>query len=258
MGGQAVTRWDTLSSPALEAADKLTPVVLPIAATEQHGPHLPLATDRMIADRLANDLEGRLGAGVLILPTVAVGCSDSHLGFAGTLTVRHDTLLRYVENLGDSVFKAGFTSLLILNTHGGNQAVAQLALDRLGPRHRDRRIASTSWWRVAQAELLMISDTGPGGVGHACELETSIMLVIAPELVRIDLAPERLNSPAIPCDDADMLRGSRASLYRRSEQIAATGVFGAPRAATIEKGRRALAAVSDALETLVRSLQEAP
>jgi creatinine amidohydrolase len=113
----------------------------------------------------------------------------------------------------------------------------------------------TSWWRLAGPELLEISETGPGGVGHGGELETSMIMAIAPELVRVDLIPDRLNSPAIPFDDADLLRGSRATLYRRSIDIAATGVFGEPKVATVAKGRRALEVVGDRLDDLVRSLR---
>ena len=256
MGGQTITRWDLLSTPELDRVARGTPVVLPIAATEQHGPHLPLATDRLIVDYLVAELDQRLGEGVLILPTIAVGCSDSHLSFAGTLSVAHETLLGYIEAIIDSVFAAGFSDVIVLNAHGGNQGVTQVAFERLGTRHADRRVAWTSWWRLAGPELLSVSESGPGGVGHACELETSIMLVLAPDLVHGDLAPERANAPAIDYDDGDMLRAGRVSLYRRSEQIAPSGVFGDPRRASRETGQAALAVIADALERLVLSLAE--
>jgi len=186
---------------------------------------------------------------------VVVGCSDHHTDFPGTLTLAHETLLRHIEDVANSVLARGFTTFVLLNAHGGNQGIGQVAVERLGARHRHARVVFTSWWRLAGPELLEISETGPGGVGHGGELETSMIMAIAPELVRVDLIPDRLNSPAIPFDDADLLRGSRATLYRRSIDIAATGVFGEPKVATVAKGRRALEVVGDRLDDLVRSLR---
>jgi creatinine amidohydrolase len=227
--------------------------VLPLAAVEQHGPHLPLGTDRMIADHLVAELDSRLGTDVLILPTVAVGCSDHHTDFPGTLTARHSTMLRSIEDHVRSPLRDGFRTVLIFNAHGGNQGVGQVAAERLGARHRDASILFTSWWRLAGPELAQISQSGPGGVGHACELETSIMMRIAPHLVRTDRIPHRVNQPALDFDDSDMLRASRATLYRRLIDISPTGVFGEPTAATAATGQRALDAISSQLEALVRS-----
>lgn len=191
-----MTFWDRLSTHTLDARPRHTPVIVPIAATEQHGPHLPLATDRILADHIAADLDRRVGDAVLILPTAAIGCSDHHNGFAGTLSLRHTTLLGYLEDVVGAVADQDFDNIVILNAHGGNQGIAQVALERLGARFPHIRIANTSWWRLAAPELLDISESGPGGTGHACELETSMMLVAAPDFVHMDLAPARRNAPS--------------------------------------------------------------
>ncbi|HVK23063.1 MAG TPA: creatininase family protein [Actinokineospora sp.] len=250
-----MSRWADLTTAELGALDRGVPVVLPIGAIEQHGPHLPLSTDQVIADHLARELDAALGDDVLILPTAAVGCSDHHDDFPGTLSLEHDTLARHIENVATSVLRHGFRTFVLLNAHGGNQGIGQVAIERLGAAHRDARVVFTSWWRVAGPELREISETGPGGVGHACELETSIMLAIAPDQVRTHLIPDRVNVPAISFDDSDMLRASRATLYRRSADIAPTGVFGEPKAATADKGRRAVRAINESLAGLVRELR---
>ncbi|HVK22382.1 MAG TPA: creatininase family protein [Actinokineospora sp.] len=250
-----MTFWECLTSPDLGAVDRGVPVVLPIGAVEQHGPHLPVGTDRIVAEAIASDLDSRVGADALVLPPIAVGCSDHHTDFPGTLTLRHTTLLRHVEDVARSVLAQGFTTFLLLNAHGGNQGIGQVAIERLGARHPRARVLGTSWWRLAGPELLEISETGPGGVGHACELETSMMLAIAPGLVRTDRIPDRQNEPAIAFDDSDMLRGSRATLYRRLIDVAPTGVFGEPKAASAEKGELALTAIGDRLEELVRAIR---
>lgn len=253
-----MTYWERLTSAELAACDRDVPVILPIGAVEQHGPHLPLGTDHLIGEHLAGMVEARLGHDVLVLPGVAAGCSDHHLDFAGTLSLRHVTLLSHVEEVLASVLAQGFSAVVVFNAHGGNQGIGQVALERLGAAHPGRRVVFTSWWRIAGPELLQISETGPGGVGHACELETSMMLALGPDQVRTELVPTvRSNAPALDYDCSDLLRGSRAGLYRRMSEIAETGVFGDPWAASADKGHAALAAISGALTALVRELRTA-
>src|ERR1700748_3057074 len=115
--------WQDLASPEFQAIDRKTPVLLPVSAVEQHGPHLPLATDRTIVEHFARQLNERLESSVLILPTVAVGCSDHHMAFAGSLSLRHETFYSVCEEYLLSVYHHGFRNFLILNSHGGNRGV---------------------------------------------------------------------------------------------------------------------------------------
>lgn len=251
---ETVTAWADLTSREVADWDRNVPVVLPVGAVEQHGPHLPLSTDMAIAEYFRQQLERQLGDDVLTLPTIATGYSGIHSGFAGTLSLRHSTLLDQLVDVGDAVLGDGFRSLVLLNANGGNEGVAQVALEQLGARWRDRRVVRTTWWRVAAEQIADISTTGPGGVGHACELETSLMLLIAPDLVHLEQIPERENRPAFSWDRADMLRPAPATLFRRSADVATTGVFGEPRAASVDKGRAVSEVVTAGLVALVRSL----
>lgn len=255
MGRQAVTSWERLTSAELGRVDRGIPVVLPLGAVEQHGPHLPLATDRIIAEHFRARLDEELGGDVLTLPATAVGFSGHHRDFPGTLSVWHDTLLGQITGIADCVLGDGFRGLLLLNAHGGNEGVAQVAMEQLGFRWPGRDIVRTTWWRAATPELTEISDTGPGGCGHACELETSLMLAISPELVDLTAVPERTSGPAFGWDTADMLRSSRAAIYRRFADIAHSGVFGEPLAASADKGHAISRAVTEQLVTLIRSLR---
>ena len=247
-------RWDLLTSPALAATDRATPVLLPLGATEQHGPHLPLCTDRLLAERVCERVDAEDPGGVLVLPTVQVGCSAHHLSFPGTLSLRHETFARQVVDVVDSVAGAGFRTVVLLNAHGGNQGVGAVLLELLGERHRDLSVVFTSWWQLAGPELLQVSDTGPGGVGHACELETSMMLAVAPELVDTDAVPVRSGDLGPDWNRSDMLRGGRARLYQRQDEVSPNGVHGDPRAATAQKGRAALDAIAAQLGHLLTSL----
>ena len=246
--------WQELASLEFGQIDRATPVVLPVAAVEQHGPHLPLATDRMIAEFFAENLNARFGSAVLILPTIAVGCSEHHMDFPGSLTLRHETFSSVCDQFLMSARRHGFRNFLILNSHGGNRGVCQVLLERFGADHPECRIAVASWWRAAAEELLPLNETGAGGVGHACEFETSLMLYIAPQSVRLGAVERRATIPTFDWAEEDLLRPSRVSLYRSMKQITPDGTWGDPTRATAAKGQQIAEIVCDAISKVIRDL----
>ena len=239
--------WQELTTDDFSKIDRATPVVLPVAAVEQHGPHLPLATDRMIAEHFAAKLNERRAHSILVLPSVPVGCSEHHMEFPGSLTLDHQTFVGAVEQSLHSAWRHGFRNFLVLNAHGGNQGACQVLLEQFGARRRDSQIVVATWWRVAAEELLALNDSGPGGIGHACEFETSLMLHLAPHLVRTDVIPPRANIPTFDWAEGDLIRGSRAALFRTMKQMTPHGAYGAPSAATAAKGVQISSIVCDAL-----------
>lgn len=249
--------WQELTSTALGRFNRRTPVVLPMAAVEQHGRHLPLATDRLIVEHFCEQLNRELRGGVLILPILAVGCSSHHMDFPGTLTLTHETFQRAAGEMLSSAAAHGFLRFLLFNGHGGNQGVGQVVLEQFGAAHPDCKVAFTSWWRVAGGELLGVTETGPGGVGHACEFETSLMLLISPQRVTRK-AMVRGGNFCVPTPDwarGDMLRGSRASLYAAMKDMTINGVFGDPRKSSAEQGRRISNAVVKQLVEILKDLR---
>ena len=246
--------WDELTSPLIEQLDRDIPVVLPIAATEQHGPHLPLATDRMIGWHFAQSLHQKIPDQVLILPSVSVGCSSHHMDFPGTLTVSHDAFSAYVEEILESVLSHDFNNLIILNSHGGNLGIGQVILERLGP--EVEQLVLVTWWKLAGEALLKISESGPGGIGHACEFETSLMLHIAPHLVNQALIEPGANVNTYSWAEADMLRGAKAGLYRSMYEMTPNGIFGDPTKATAKKGEQISSLVVQSLVYLVKDLNQ--
>jgi creatinine amidohydrolase len=246
--------WQELTSRDFHDIDRATPVLLPVAAVEQHGPHLPLATDRMIVEFLAEELNARIGQSVLVLPSVPVGCSEHHMDFAGSLTLEHETFLAVAKQYLHSAWRHGFRSYLVLNAHGGNQGVCQVLLEQFGAQHADCQLVVATWWRVAAEALVALNEPGPGGVGHACEFETSLMLHIAPQLVRMDAVEPRANVPTFDWAEADLLRSPSAALFRTMKQMTPTGVYGDPSAATAEKGKQIVKVVCNALARVIIDL----
>ncbi|MDH3709025.1 MAG: creatininase family protein [Cyclobacteriaceae bacterium] len=247
--------WDQLTSEELASCDRHTPVLLLTAATEQHGSHLPLATDRLIGEHFLNVLEQRISQDVLILPSVAVGCSDHHLSFPGSLSLSHRAFMNQVCDIIKQVFHHGFHKVVIFNSHGGNQAANQVIVEDVGYNYPDKQIVTTSWWRIAGDSLKNITTTGPGGVGHAGEFETSVMMYIDPDLVRGDKVVPGSNQSTFSWAEADLLRSSGASYYRTMREMTPNGVYGDPTQATVNKGEQITEAVVHALTKLIQELK---
>lgn len=246
--------WDQLTSEQLHGLNRSIPVLLVVSATEQHGPHLPLATDRLIGEFFSKKLHEALPDQLLILPAVAVGCSDHHMGFAGTLSLSHDSFRNQVGDIIRSVIRHGFQKIILLNSHGGNQAAGQVLLEQLGHEYPQAHFVMATWWRIAMKRLYEITETGPGGVGHAGEFETSLMLLIAPDLVVKEKIYPKSNKSTFPWAEGDMLRGAGAYYFRNMKAMTVTGVFGDATAASEEKGRQITEAVIAALQQIVTDL----
>ncbi|MEO8961609.1 MAG: creatininase family protein [Ginsengibacter sp.] len=246
--------WDQHTSEQIAALDRNIPVLLPMAATEQHGPHLPLSTDRLIGEYFANQLNTLINDRVLILPAVSIGCSSHHLDFPGTLSIGHQTFSHQVHDIVNSVIHHGFQKIILFNSHGGNQGIGQVLTEQLGYQYPHAHFVMITWWRIALDALEKITETGLGGTGHACEFETSLMLLIAPHLVIKENIRPGENNPTFPWAEGDMLHGSKATYYRSMKEMTLNGVYGNPSAASIEKGIKITDAVMTPLKQIVIDL----
>lgn len=160
--------------------------VLPIAAIEQHGPHLPLGTDAYLADAMVEAVIGRLpdDRPVTFLPTLRIGKSNEHAGFAGTISLGWQTMTAALIEIGESLADAGFRRLVIVNAHGGNSSVMDTAALELRQR-RGMLAATSSWLRFGYPEDLLPRREIDHGI-HGGAVETALMLHFRPELVRRD------------------------------------------------------------------------
>lgn len=246
--------WDELTSRQLNEIDRHIPVFLPMAATEQHGAHLPLATDRLIGEHLLKSLQANNPNDLLVLPTISIGCSSHHMDFCGTLTISHNTFIMQVEEILEAVMKHGFTNIIMFNSHGGNQAIGQVLLEKLGIKYPKVHVFLVTWWKLAREQLLKLNETGIGGVGHAGEFETSLMLLIAPELVQLDNIQIGAHNKSFNWAEGDMLRAPEISYFRTLKEMTSNGVYGDPRSATAKKGEQITKVVVDDLKKMIRDI----
>ncbi|WP_127588695.1 creatininase family protein [Paenibacillus koleovorans] len=221
-------------------------VILPVAATEQHGPHLPVMVDTLIAETIASTAAELAGASVpmLVAPTVAYGASHHHLIYPGAMSLSTATLIDVLRDLTDSLVSSGFRRIFLLNSHGGNEECIRLAARELALRAPVNAGAS-SYWTVAWERIVQEGRAAELGIvpGHAGGFETSLMLAMRPDLVRTDLLPlPRSGHRAVPADPKDPSAGPL--IQRHGSWAAIDGYSDDAGAASAERGRLLLDLIS--------------
>ncbi|MGO9463156.1 MAG: creatininase family protein [Isosphaeraceae bacterium] len=223
-------RLEEMSWPAVAAVSQDLPVVLPIAAVEQHGRHLPLFTDSILLQEVVRRAAESLRDRVVWAPLLWLGNSHHHLDFAGTLSAAPRTYLDLLGDLIDNLVGHGFRRIVLLNGHGGNIVPGQQAVFEARQRTRTRQdllLLAATYWLLGGKPFLVDSSIAQDRMGHACEWETSMILHLAPHLVG-DLSrvePVAFGAPFEPA--------ARGWITR---ERSAPGHIGDPRRATAEKG----------------------
>jgi creatinine amidohydrolase len=241
------------ASPAIDRAV----AVLPVAAIEQHGPHLPVSVDTTLVNGVVNASLAHLPAAlpVLFLPTQQVGKSNEHIRFPGTLTLGVHTLIDVWMALGACVARAGFKKLVLLNSHGGQVSVMDIVARDLRTAH-DLIVYHTSWYNLPLGSDVMgqfSKEEHRFGI-HAGDIETSMMLALAPHLVDMALAQNFHSTSQDRAAKYPILgNGSSAKLGWQMQDYNPHGAAGNAQAATAAKGH---ALVNAAGLQLARLLQE--
>ncbi|MEO0496017.1 MAG: creatininase family protein [Pseudomonadota bacterium] len=230
--------------------------VLPVAATEQHGPHLPLGTDSFINEGLITRFIEKHGEDLpaTFLPVQKVGKSDEHSAFPGTLTLTADTARASWVQIGEALAASGVRRLILLNSHGGNSPLLdQIALEL---RHANMLCIATSWSRVGDGKRIFGDDERSFGI-HGGDMETSLMLALRPELVRMEEAENFFSEQKEFAEDFTLLRAYGPSSFGwRMEDLNRYGVVGNALAATSEKGEALIQSAIDGFAELVRDAQK--
>jgi creatinine amidohydrolase len=219
-----------LNWPAIAALSKDTPVVLPVAALEQHGRHLPVFTDSLLLGEIVRRAAERLGDRVLFAPLFWLGNSDHHLDFPGTVSAPPRAYLDLLNGLMENFIQHGFRRLVFINGHGGNDVPGRQAVFEVRQRQRQRRdllLLFATYWELGARPWETEPRLQQRHMGHACEWETSMILRLAPKLV----------GPLDQLDPVSM--GHNLEPAARgwiTKDRSAPGHIGDPRAATAEKG----------------------
>jgi len=252
--------WQDLPTTAFDALDPQRSVaLLPVGAVEQHGPHLPLSTDAVIAEEIAHRAAALVPEDLplLVLPTMAVGKSNEHIDFPGTLTLSTRTLHDLWLELGESVARAGLRKLVLLNAHGGQPQIMEIVCRELRVTRRMFAVAA-NWWSLGLPEGLVPPEEQRHGI-HGGTVETSMMLHLRPALV--NMAEARDFRSVLPDLEAryERLRliGGPSAGWQ-AQDLHPAGVAGNAAAATAALGARIVGHVAEAFAKLLAEVSDYP
>lgn len=234
-------------------------ILVPLGSHEQHGPHSAINTDSHIAweitRRAAERFIKETGRRVLVAPLLPIGMSVHHMSFPGTITVKPETLICYLTDIGASLAKHGFRKIVIVNAHGGNCH----SLASAGRNIKDETGALVCWfdpWIFDEEVFKEIMESPPGIYGHACEKETSILMALDGRVVE-DKIPMEQEPPMYPLPQFM----ANTSKYRvgwawNTNEISESGVLGMPSTSSREKGERLVETQINVFVEFLRQLSE--
>jgi creatinine amidohydrolase len=220
-----------------------------IASCEQHSRYLPLGTDGLIGNSIALDAAQKAQSSVLVLPTQQFGFSPHHRAFPGCITLSQRTMFDYLLEVFGNIMD-WTDKLVILNSQGGNQSCLQTIVNELGS-VLEKRPVLVCYWNLIADEIGKLRNTKPGGMGHAGELEVSLMMHYHPELVQKDLFFETDPAQGNIWHNPDMFARNKVYIYKSFDEYSRDGNIGQAEYASVEKGARIAQIVTDKLAEMI-------
>lgn len=252
--------WQDLTTRDVAALDRDHAVaLLPVAATEQHGPHLPLGTDAFINEGVTRRAMALAppSLDLIVLPAVAIGKSNEHQDFGGTLTLSAETLIGMLTEIGEGVARSGLRKLILFNSHGGQPQVLDIVAQDLRARHRMIVVVANAWRMMDRAKRIPETEREVGIHGGA--LETALMLHLRPDLVRDDEI-RAFPSSARELESAfpNLAAAGRLGFAWQAQDLNPSGAVGDARLATAEIGQGLVEDAAGALVALATDLARLP
>jgi creatinine amidohydrolase len=232
-------------------------VIVPVGAFEQHGQHLPLMVDWYLCSQVAiraAEQASEAGSLTVVTPPVWTGYSPHHMDFKGTVTLEGATFTSLIANIANSLAHHGFRKILVLNGHGGNANLLRGAAQTLRF-EQGVKVAVASYWDFALGEIGAWRRSGPGGINHACEMETSLMLALREDMVRMDLARDhyatrsRYSSP-------DLALPGTVTTANKFSELTSSGSIGAPSLADKARGEELFAKIVSAVARFLEEFED--
>jgi creatinine amidohydrolase len=259
-------RYEKFTWPEIkEFAARNTVVIIPTAATEEHGHHLPLDTDSLITSHVALEAARKTDHPCLVMPTVWIGYESHHMDFPGTIDADWELFIKYCLSITRSLAHHGFKRMIVLNGHGSNRALIEVIARQTVIERPDTLCAALSWWDLSDAQQVFNDMRESEVTSHACELETSAYLAIEPESVQMDKATRDMTYELSPHVWSDLVgkkpRPEFKGAVRMMEiwsTMTETGVRGDATKGTAEKGRAVLDAAIAEMAELIEELAARP
>lgn len=250
-------RYEEFTWPEIrEAVAQQRVAVLPVGTVEQHGHHLPLVTDVVTATEMSRRAVEQIPTEAVLMPSVYYSFNEHHLDFPGTIAVEGETIINYVTDIGLSLAHHGFRKVLLVNGHGSNVPYLDIAARNIT--NRSKAIcAMVPWWNLIPKGLLqqLRESEFPGGMAHGCELETSVLLYLRPDLVQMDHAVKDIKFQPSEFFYWDLQSPSPVFFQEWFSRYSKSGTVGDPTLATLEKGQQFVSAVVKRMIDLIRDFR---
>lgn len=224
--------------PEVDGLSRDLVVLIPTGSLEQHGAHLPLFTDSILANSVAEAVESRVPAKILLVPTLWLGASGHHLSFSGTLSASFAAYQGAISSVVESLAPHGFHKFYVLNGHGGNTEPNGIVLRELKAKFSNLTLGHSGYFGFIDSDLEEILEGPLKGMRHACEAETSLMMHLRPELVRRNLLTDDglVSSPPVK------------GVIHHFDAITQRGSYGYATFATADKGQKLFNAAVEGVE----------
>ena len=246
--------WDDVK----EHIENNSIVIIPTGAIESHGPHMPTDTDTHQAEYISNLVAERVGG--VAVPPIVYGVSKTFEHFPGTISLSIPTYQQVLYEVASALIKQGFVNIVILNGNRpngtSNDAVARRLIDDLDDKY-DFKVTVINLWEPAAPKIQELRNSGPGGIGHGGEMETSLQLAIRPELVHVDRLSTVPKPPMVVWDAIAGPLPAYTYARRPNPDTNPSSIFGDPSVASAETGEAFLKAIVDSLVDVIENLQVA-
>ncbi len=231
--------WKCMTAEAFKTIGEKDVAVMAIGSCEQHGVHLPVGTDVYLGEAVIRYAADRSERNIVMLPSLGYGFSAHHMDFPGSITLTQKTLSNLILEIASGVFAAGFTKLVLLVSHGGNSPSVHMAVNELGIQFPEKEVVMLRYWDFMRDFMKSLRSSKLGGIGHAGEMETSMMMAIHPELVGEGWEKYELAN-GNQWYHPDMFADNKVTVYRRFKEISPYGNVGVCSDATAKKGEEIL------------------
>lgn len=249
-------RYDHYTWPEIKEVVARQPVcLLPIGSVEDHGLHLPLDVDNFLIGSMCEEAAKRIPDEVLLLPHIPYGFEDHHMSFPGTITIRAEHLEAFVLDVTLSLAHHGFRKILIADGHGSNMPILDLVARKTV--NQSDALCACFLWPSLITDMLRTTRQSvfPGGMSHACELETSVYLYLNESAVQLDKARKEIGFHKSRYSWHDLVSGPPVRMVEWWSRISQTGVIGDPTVATRDKGQKWFEATVSNLVEFIREFR---
>lgn len=250
--------WKTYAEIEEIASADGSILVIPVGSLEQHGYHLPVATDSLLVTAIAERgiSQSREDTPIVITPTIWTGYSPHHLPFGGTVTLSARGFIDTLTEIASTALSAGFDALLLLNGHGGNIALIDVVTSVLGADNPDVEVLGLTYFHLAPDIIEETRESEVGGMGHGGEFETSLMLYLYPDTVDPDELSGTYMDEPYELASGDLTESGVLSTYRPFTAYSDSGAIGDPALATADKGERLYTAIGNAVGGLLEEIHD--